>query len=581
MLNSVSVIMSATSSTTRIRKEIRSLSSTEWNKVVKALWIMKVTDDDEGKKMYGDQYISYDRLVLKHAIAALDDRGDQAHFGPIFSSFHSAFLRQAENSLLAIDPTIIGLPYWDITVGASASKNTIFSKNYFGSFVGKGKNYIVTDGVFANWPIAEYDKLIAVPANTIRVANPYGLLRHPLNVNKAIFMTRRGGTFCGELMTFDLQALKDYWNICLSVGEDIKKYMECVDPHLHGPSHLTVAGTWRRPSQKVDSNKCAQWFSAMHSSVKARCDGSDDCDISTAIIQGYAADCFHCHHCDMSNAVDNCMCQMNDHCNSHYESLNSFSVSDYMTQDDDIQILGDFADNVAAVNDPIFLFLHCDMDRHFQHWYQNSTSQSLRLSNYLNFPSNGYDGTNLDDIVNSKDPFIDIFDSSKLSRSKRDKLIARNNMLTHRDILDLTISSKIDYTYDSIIKLKQSKGKRSSVRGLVDTANIPEAPNFTINFGKQHYVRGFRSLKSVSNYEFRLVGTVIYVLVIMVILLLCIPYIIYFFCIKYCYPYTDTIETFEYTSNSCDNDDDVNEAKQDERKQDEAKQDEAKQDETK
>ena len=86
-------------------------------------------------------------------------------------------------------------------------------------------------------------------------------------------------------------------------------------------------------------------------------------------------------------------------------------------------------------------------------------------------------------------------------------------MLTHRDILDLTISSKIDYTYDSIIKLKQSKGKRSSVRGLVDTSNIPGAPNFTINFGKQHYVRGFRSLKSVSNYEFRLVGTVIYVLV--------------------------------------------------------------------
>jgi hypothetical protein len=54
----------------------------------------------------------------------------------------------------------------------------------------------------------------------------------------------------------------------------------------------------------------------------------------------------------------------------------------------------------------------------------------------------------------------------------------------------------------------------------------------------------------------------------MVILLLCIPYIIYFFCIKYCYPYTDTIQTFEYTSNSCDHDD-VNETKMDETKQDE------------
>lgn len=93
----------------RIRKEIRKLSATEWNDVVNGMWIMKKTPLDQGKTKYGPQFITYDRMLAKHAHAALNPVGDQAHFGPIFGVFHRAWLLEFENSLLAINKNISGL----------------------------------------------------------------------------------------------------------------------------------------------------------------------------------------------------------------------------------------------------------------------------------------------------------------------------------------------------------------------------------------------------------------------------------------------------------------------------------------
>ena len=55
----------------RVRKEIRMLSDKQWNRVVDAMKVMKFTSDEEGKKLYGPYYRSYDSLVAQHAAAAL------------------------------------------------------------------------------------------------------------------------------------------------------------------------------------------------------------------------------------------------------------------------------------------------------------------------------------------------------------------------------------------------------------------------------------------------------------------------------------------------------------------------------
>lgn len=53
----------------RVRKEIRDLSESEWYHVVRALWIMKVTSDADGKLYYGSHFVSYDSMISKHMVA--------------------------------------------------------------------------------------------------------------------------------------------------------------------------------------------------------------------------------------------------------------------------------------------------------------------------------------------------------------------------------------------------------------------------------------------------------------------------------------------------------------------------------
>ena len=61
----------------RIRKEIRDLSVSEWDIICQAFWIMKTMPLAEGKAKYGEHYVTYDIMVAKHGHAALDRRGDQ------------------------------------------------------------------------------------------------------------------------------------------------------------------------------------------------------------------------------------------------------------------------------------------------------------------------------------------------------------------------------------------------------------------------------------------------------------------------------------------------------------------------
>ena len=90
----------------RLRKKIRSLSAEHWDRVVKAMWIMKTSSDVEGKAKYGRLFENYDSFVAKHVKAVFNPEGDQGHFGPIFLIYHRAWQLAFENSLLAINPTI-------------------------------------------------------------------------------------------------------------------------------------------------------------------------------------------------------------------------------------------------------------------------------------------------------------------------------------------------------------------------------------------------------------------------------------------------------------------------------------------
>ena len=69
-----------------------------------------------------------------------------------------------ENALLAVDPSILALPYWDYArdtqSGDCFEKDCYISSDaFFGDIqVDPEQNYTVTNGLFAYWPMTEYTK---------------------------------------------------------------------------------------------------------------------------------------------------------------------------------------------------------------------------------------------------------------------------------------------------------------------------------------------------------------------------------------------------------------------------------------
>jgi len=142
----------------RIRRNWSTLDDSEKERYINALHILKWTSAEDGKSMYGDNFVRYDELILHHAAAENDVRGDQAHLGEHFSLWHRLFILKAENAILSVDPEIGALPYWDHTEGLSAVFGN--SSLSFGSTTGTGFNSSVVDGAFANWTVSEYDEYL-------------------------------------------------------------------------------------------------------------------------------------------------------------------------------------------------------------------------------------------------------------------------------------------------------------------------------------------------------------------------------------------------------------------------------------
>lgn len=184
----------------RVRKEIRSITADQWDRVVNAIWIMKSLSLIEGRLRYGRKFITYDLMILKHARASFDARGDQAHNHPVFPLYHRCWVLQFEQSIMSIDPKIESLPYWDETIDSTILSNFrypqqhpsfIFSDKYMGAHVGEGPLYQVRNGRFANWPISfNISNEVDFPSNI------YGFFRHPLSFNPSEVLTRNGGGIC-------------------------------------------------------------------------------------------------------------------------------------------------------------------------------------------------------------------------------------------------------------------------------------------------------------------------------------------------------------------------------------------------
>ena len=161
--------------------------------------------------------------------------------------WHRALVLQAENSLIAIDPRIDGLPYWDWRRDVAEqnstwnlTKSVIFSADYFGEYNTQNTKYKqLTTGRFAHWRV--HDNPVEVGCSPPFGQNAFGLLRGADNAESSPFVTRFGGTVCGQ-HGFAVGDLETY-DFCLDNMTDVTDFMACYDLGVHGRPHLGIGGS--------------------------------------------------------------------------------------------------------------------------------------------------------------------------------------------------------------------------------------------------------------------------------------------------------------------------------------------------
>jgi hypothetical protein len=172
----------------RVRREWRTLSVEQREMFAKAFRIMVTEPTQKGREKYGKLYWNFQDLVAFHVCSVVDPRCDQGHFGPNFITFHTAYMLRIELSLLAVcnvefdnacKEANLGIPYWDVAKDGVGQEyygdpeKGIFTSNYFGSRPQETDNWQVTDGLFANWPVAEYEEDRFGPTSDMAGPNNY------------------------------------------------------------------------------------------------------------------------------------------------------------------------------------------------------------------------------------------------------------------------------------------------------------------------------------------------------------------------------------------------------------------------
>jgi len=330
----------------------------------------------------------------------------------VFLIFHRAWVLIFESSLLAVDPKIIGLPYWDFSIDmrydrGDTSVATVFSDKYFGSDGDPTAEYVVTDGPFAYWPICNDTSKFG-----LSFSSPYGLLRSPVSVNRAPFLTRRLGSLCG--VHFQL-GNPDAYTICQETisNPDMEAFRTCIDPTIHGPAHLYIGGSWKRDSQlgQPDSLNCAQWIGQIRPQYNNRTSEPVIPKSLGSFINAYSADCFECpdesNKCGLYENSDSCVCIRKDprprSCGPLWTNLDPSNPDSKTTLApcNEQQIIGDFVDAACSPNEIAFALHHNNIDRVATNWMSTFEPEPLDVLEYFSYPEAGFSlGSNLDDELN-------------------------------------------------------------------------------------------------------------------------------------------------------------------------------------
>jgi len=226
-----------------VRRELRSLTSSDLSKTMDAMYTLWSTSEEDGQSKYGDNFHSAKYFSEAHNFNAAQRDADHIHEGVGFLTQHVKLTNIFEASMQSVDPSV-SLFYWDFTIenenGLSLTESPMFTADTFGSVnlatePDNGFQYSKDNILDAAIPDGRW-KLAKVDLNDKydTLGNGFGYMRSPWNTNYSPYISR--------FPTSDstLPSCKSYYN-WLEL-DDIVDFMSKSPFGPHGSVHGNVGG---------------------------------------------------------------------------------------------------------------------------------------------------------------------------------------------------------------------------------------------------------------------------------------------------------------------------------------------------
>lgn len=159
------------------RREIRALTTSEWDNYVDALWTLQRVSTADGRARFTcpsgrqEDYHTHAFFVALHGVASANTTCDQLHFSLMQEFAHLGWNTLLERAMQCVHPSV-ALVYWnealdrrlyyDASLGvASLLRSPIWGAEYLGGRGnhadddGSNPHYWVTDGRFARFPLTQ------------------------------------------------------------------------------------------------------------------------------------------------------------------------------------------------------------------------------------------------------------------------------------------------------------------------------------------------------------------------------------------------------------------------------------------
>jgi hypothetical protein len=227
-----------------VKRELRSLTEADRDKVLDAaatLWKYNAVD---GKALYGDAYVPLQTFVEVHSMASNDIMCDQYHEGTGFLTHHLALGLSFEASVRAVDPSVT-IPYWDFTIEGEYVANIdgnpsdmldmtpFFTEDWFGSV---DEDNHVADGRWAH-------ALMPSTSDASLTHNSYGYIRSYWNNNNDPEISRMLFSSCGVEPTHKTIPSCDIHYSVLDAAT-LGDFQTLSPGDGHGPLHVQTGGVW-------------------------------------------------------------------------------------------------------------------------------------------------------------------------------------------------------------------------------------------------------------------------------------------------------------------------------------------------